>query len=109
MTVYDDPAVNSLVERIDLVPDEGVARLCCVIEAELEDGTRQVQEQLMTTADYSYDWPTVSALVRRIGAETGVDASVYDRLEAFAANPAENRIEDLLACFAALPRAEALR
>ncbi|MFA7666849.1 MAG: MmgE/PrpD family protein [Burkholderiaceae bacterium] len=109
MTAYDDAAVNALVERIDLVSDEGVARLCCVIEVELEDGSRLTREQLMTPADYSYDWPTVSALVRRVGAETGVDASVYDRLAAFADDPAAHRIDDLLACFAALPKAEAVQ
>ena len=108
MTVYDNPAVDALIDRIDLVPDEAVNRLCCVIEVELDDGRKLVQEQLMTPADYSYDWPTVSALVRRIGQETGVASEVYDRLESFARNPAGHRVEDLLACFAALPRPEAV-
>lgn len=107
MTVYDDPGVNALIERIDLVPDESVNRLCCVIEAELEDGRTLVQEQLMTVADYAYDWNTVSALVRRVGAETGVPAQVYDQLEAFAREPGRNGIDEVLACFRALPRAEA--
>lgn len=108
MTAYDDREVNALIERIDLVSDESVKRLCCVIEAELEDGRKLVQEQNMTPTDYSYDWPTVSALVRRIGQETGVASEVYDRLERFADNPSGHRIDDLLACFAALPRAQAV-
>jgi 2-methylcitrate dehydratase PrpD len=103
MTVYDDPEVNALVERIDLVPDEGVARLCCVIEAELDDGGALVQEQMMSVADYAYDWDTVSALVRRVGAETGVPPQAYDRLEAFARAPGGNGLEEVLACFRALP------
>lgn len=103
MMVYDDPAVNALIERIDLVSDDGVDRLCCVIELEFEDGTRLVREQLMTVADYAYDWDTVSGLVRRVGAETGVPADAYDRLEAFARAPGAAGLEDVLACFRALP------
>ncbi|MET0961193.1 MAG: MmgE/PrpD family protein [Noviherbaspirillum sp.] len=103
MTVYDDPEVNALVGRIDLVPDEGVARLCCVIEAELDDGGALVQEQMMSVADYAYDWDRVSALVRRVGAETGVPPQAYDRLEAFARAPGGNGLEEVLACFRALP------
>lgn len=103
MTAYDDPEVNALVERVDLVPDEGVARLCCVIEVVLDDGTALTQEQLMSVADYAYDWETVSALVRRVGAETGVPPQAYDRLEAFARAPGEYGIDAVLACFRALP------
>lgn len=106
MTVYDDRRVNALIERIDLVPDQGVDRLCCVIEAELEDGRTLTQEQLMTVADYAYNWDTASALVRRVGAETGVPDHVYDRLEAFVRNSSGNGIDEVLACFRALPRAQ---
>lgn len=104
MTIYDDAAVNALIARIDLVPDESVDRLCCVIEAELVDGTSIVQDQHMTVADYAYDRATVSALVRRIGAETGVPADAYDRLEAFIDHPGNSGIGGVLACFDALPR-----
>jgi 2-methylcitrate dehydratase PrpD len=107
MTVYDDPEVNALVDRIDLVADESVNRLCCVIELELEDGARLTQEQLMTVADYAYDWDMVAALVRRVGAETGVSPQAYDRLEAFARAPDANGFEQVLACFRALPGAAA--
>lgn len=103
MTTYNDPAVNALVERIELVPDENVARLCCVIDATLTSGEPLSQEQRMTPADYSYDWQTTSQLVRRVGAETGVPARVYDALEAVAANPASATLGELLGCFAALP------
>jgi hypothetical protein len=107
MTVYDDPEVNALIGRINLIPDEGVNRLCSVIEVELEDGATLTHEQLMTVADYAYDWDTVSALVRRVGAETGVPPEVYDRLEAFARSPGGKGMEDVLACFRALPGAAA--
>ncbi|WP_151445401.1 MmgE/PrpD family protein [Lacisediminimonas profundi] len=103
MTTYDDAAVNALIGRIELVPDESVPRLCCVIEAQLEDGRSLVQDQHMTVADYAYDRATVSALVRRVGAESGVPAAVYDKLERFVENAGP--IGDLLDCFAALPPA----
>lgn len=107
MTVYDDPTVNALIERIDLVPDEGVQRLCCVIEARLANGDMMVQDQQMTVADYAYDRATVSALVRRVGAETAVPPRVYDRLEAFVDDPAKGGIAEMVACFNELPRTPA--
>jgi 2-methylcitrate dehydratase PrpD len=104
MTVYDDPAVNALIERTDLVSDESVQRLCCVIEARLANGETVVQDQQMTVADFAYDRATVSALVRRVGAETGVPARAFDRLEAFVDNPAQGGIAEVVACFNELPR-----
>jgi 2-methylcitrate dehydratase PrpD len=103
MTCYDDAKVNALVSRIDLVPDESTERLCCTIEAETSDEKMIVQEQRMTVADYAYDRATVSALVRRIGEETGVSPQAYDRLEAFVDSPAERGIGAVIACFNLLP------
>jgi 2-methylcitrate dehydratase PrpD len=99
MTTYDDARVNALIGRIDLVPDESVERLCCVIEARLADGRELVQDQKMTVADYSYDRAGVSSLVRRVGAESNVPGSVYDRLERFVERPQEAGIDEVLACF----------
>lgn len=107
MTTYDDAGVNALQARIDLVSDESVPRLCCVIEAQTDDGERLVQDQRMTTDDFSYDRATVSELVRRIGAETGVPARAYDLVEAFVDDPAGCGIGTVLEAFALLPRAAA--
>lgn len=104
MTTYDDADVNALSDRIDLVTDESVPVLSCVIEAETADGARLVQDQRMTVADFSYDWGTASRLVRRIGAETGVPAAAYDRIEAFAKAPEQAGIGAVLDAFAMLPR-----
>jgi len=68
------------------------------------DGERLVQDQRMTTDDFAYDRPAVSGLVRRIGAETGVPAHAYDRIEAFVEDPAREGIGAVLEAFAALPR-----
>jgi 2-methylcitrate dehydratase PrpD len=100
MTRYDDSEVNALVERIDLVPDEGVARLCCVIEARFDGGRPPEVEVLdMTPEDYSYDRAGVRALIERVGAEVGLPPSVFQALERFADAPEAAGIEALLACF----------
>ena len=105
MTTYTDAEVNALTDRIDLISDESIAILSCVIEAELADGTQIVQDQRMTVVDFSYDRATVSSLIRRIGDETGVPSQAYDRLEAFADDPVRAGIGQVLQAFAALPRA----
>ncbi len=99
MTTYDDPAVAALIERIELVADDTVPRLCCVVDARLRDGTQLAQDQRMSAADYAYDRPTVARLVRRVGAESGVPAAVYDRLEALMGDLHRASIGDVLACF----------
>lgn len=104
MTTYDDAAVNALVGRVELVPDESVARLCCTIEAELADGSRTGIEQVMTTEDFNYDRATVSGLVRRIGAEQSVPAKAYDLIEDFAFGLPGKGVEQVLAAFALCPR-----
>ncbi len=104
MTTYDDADVNALTDRIDLVTDDSVPVLSCVIEAETADGARVVQDQRMTVADFSYDWETDSKLVRRIGAETGVPAAAYDRIEVFCRDPQRLGIAAVLDAFAMLPR-----
>lgn len=102
MTAYDDAEVNALIDRIDLISDPSVATLCCTIEIDMADGGCVVQEQNMTFADYSYDQPEVSALIRRIGAESQVPSSAYDRLEDFAEHLPDGDIGQVLAAFAEL-------
>jgi 2-methylcitrate dehydratase PrpD len=105
MTTYDDPVVNPLVARIDLIPDESIARLCCVIDATLADGRIITQDQQMTVADFAYDRATVSALVRRIGAEQRVPPAAYDLIESFVSRLPDARLDDVLRAFRLLPRA----
>jgi 2-methylcitrate dehydratase PrpD len=103
MTTYDDADVNALVERIDLVPDEGVSRLCCVIEAELEDGTVETNDKRVTTDDFNYDRRTVSRMVRRIGAEQDVPERAYDRIEEFVEALPRGGIDLVVGAFALCP------
>lgn len=83
MTTYDDADVNDLVARTTLVPDDSIAKLCCIVDVELSDGTRLAQDTRMTTRDYSFDRNAVNALVRRIGDETGIPQAAYDLLNEF--------------------------
>lgn len=87
MTRYDDPAVNDLEARIELVADPAVPVLSCRLEAVTQDGRAVTHEKPMTAADYSYSWAEVSAMVRRIGAEEGVPGAAYDKIETFCAAP----------------------
>ncbi|WP_418319738.1 MmgE/PrpD family protein [Piscinibacter sakaiensis] len=104
MTTYGDAAVNDLSHRIELVTDEKVPVLSCVIEAETADGAWLLQDQRMTVADFAYDWDTDSELVRRIGAETGVPTAAYDCIEDFCRDPQRAGIGTVLDAFAMLPR-----
>lgn len=100
MTTYDDAEVNGLVARTDLISDDSVPRLCCTIEAELADERTVVVAKRMTTEDFNFDRATVSRLVRRIGAEQGVPAEAYDRIERFVAGLPDADIDLVIGAFA---------
>lgn len=103
MTRYDDGEVNALVDRVELIADPSVPQLCARIDVRTKDGRSVTREQNMTFADYSYDRRSVSRLVRRVGAETALPTSAYDRLERFVDRLPEGDIGDVLASFAELP------
>ena len=102
MTSYDDAEVNALMARIEPVADEGVARLCCVLEAETEDGRTVTQDQPMTTEDFNYDWGCVLNLIRRVGAESNVPDAAYERIAGFAQALPDGSLADVLDAFARL-------
>jgi 2-methylcitrate dehydratase PrpD len=99
MTTYDDLAVDGLVQRISLVSDNSVPTLCAVIEAETEDGRLHVRDQRMTAADYAYDRPAVSSLVRRVGAEENVPPAAFDLLEQFVERLPGGTLDDVIGSF----------
>jgi len=103
MTTYDDPAVNELVKRVELVSDPSIPTLSAVIEVETVDGRNHVREQRMTAADYAYDMPTLSAMLRRIGGEEAVPMSAFDRLERFVERLPQGSIEDAISVFTLAP------
>jgi len=99
MTTYDDPAVNGLVERIELVPDSEVPILSAVIEVKTVDGRQFMRDQRMTTEDYNYDRATVSKLVRRIGNEQNVPQKAFDLIEQFVDKLPDSSLDDVLESF----------
>lgn len=98
MTIYDDPAVEALIRRTTLISDPSVPTLCAVIEADTKEGT-VVHEQRMTAADYAYDRPAVSRMLRRIGREQSVSAEAFDRIEGFADRLPQAAIHDAISSF----------
>jgi len=106
MTDFQNTGVARLMENVTMQADETVEPLCTRIEVELSDGTRLLQHERKTTADYAYDRPTISELIRRIGSETAVTAAAYDRIEAVVDHLPKGEIGDLLSIFAqTMPRA----
>lgn len=104
MTDYCHAATNALMGKIDVIADAGVPTLCAIIEVDLAGGQRAVRDQRMTFADFSYDRAAVSELIRRIGRESGVPDTAYDRLEAFVDQLPRARISDVIDGFAMMPR-----
>ena len=104
MTTYDDAEVNALVDRVALVSDEAVPTLCCRIEVEMADGRRIERYEAKTPADFSFDRATVAAMIRRIGGETDVPASAYDRLERFVDELPRGDIGAVIGSFDEAPR-----
>jgi len=99
MTTYDDAQVNGLLESVTLVSKADVPTLSCRIVVELDDGTRLDRYEKKVPTDYSYSRAEVSRMVRRIGAEVGLAAPTYDRLEAFVDGLPSGDIRDVIACF----------
>lgn len=104
MTTYDDGDVNALVDRVELVSDDAVPKLCCRIEIQMADGSRLEHYEQKTPADYSYDRATVSQLIRNIGAEMGIPTSAYDRLERFVDELPDGDIASVVDSFSEAPR-----
>lgn len=104
MLDFDDAVVRELIPRIALVPDETVSRLCCTIELDFADGQQWRHEQVMSTDDFAYDRATARELVLRVGAESGIPAAIYTRLERFIDDPSGCGMDTVTDCFAAAAR-----
>ena len=103
MTTYDDAAVNALVGAVELVSDPSIPILSAIVEMRTADGRDHRREQRMTAAEYAYDLPTLSSLLRRIGGEEGVPMAAFDRLEAFVENLPSRTIGDAISVFELMP------
>lgn len=99
MTTYDDPAINGLVARVTLVPDDTVDRLCCRIEADLADGKPLRHEQIMTVADYAYSRDQVAALIRRVGVDADVPVAAFAAIESFVDGLPSTSVDSVVGAF----------
>jgi 2-methylcitrate dehydratase PrpD len=106
MTTYDDDAIARLITNITVATDPNVPNLSTEIEVVTEKGAALRHDQRMTAADYAYERPAVSKLVRRIGAEQGLPSARYDQLETFVDRLPNADIADVIGVFgkADLPR-----
>lgn len=102
MTTYDDQPVNALVARTTLVTDPQVPVLSAIIEVDTASGETLVHEQRMTPADFAFDRPTLRELLVRIGAEQGLPAELFSRIERAADALPGGRIEDFVSLFAGI-------
>jgi 2-methylcitrate dehydratase PrpD len=102
MTTYDDPKVNTLVDRISLISDESVPVLSANIDVETMDGRRLRRDQRMTAKDYSYHRARVSELVRRIGREENVPIKAFDLIETFVDQLPDGEIGTVVTAFGML-------
>ncbi len=105
MTTYDDAQVEQMIAKIDLLATDEVPILSCRIEVDLASGKTVEHYQQMTTDDYSFDRDGVRDLICRVGAESGIQASTYKRVEDFVYGLPQGNISDVLTAFAELPKA----
>ncbi|PTB99074.1 MmgE/PrpD family protein 4 [Marinobacter sp. Z-F4-2] len=100
MNDFDDLKVNALMPHVEPIADADYGLLACYIEADVDGETRPLGvEQRTDHTEYSYDRSQVSALIRRIGEETGVPGHAYDRLERFSEALPRADIADVLEAF----------
>jgi 2-methylcitrate dehydratase PrpD len=100
MSDFDDQAVNALMSRIEPIADANYGLLACHIEADVADEAQPLSVERRTDhTEYSYDLSQVSALIRRIGEETGVLQHAYDCLERFVEALPRADIADVLEAF----------
>jgi len=97
---YQNARTTAMLQRMKLIPDPEVPRLSCRLEVAMEDGQSIVETMTKSWRDYGFDCGQVSKMVRRVGAETGVPAQAYDRLDAFVARlPRGGDIGELVQSF----------
>lgn len=100
MTDYDDPAINALVDRVDLVADPAIPTLGCRIEVALADGRSLLEDCRMTPADYAWPIDELQERLRRTVAQEGIAPERIDELAAFCADPVGAGVAALNAVFA---------
>ncbi len=101
MTVYNDTAVNRLVDRVALFPDESIPVLSCWIEAVLESGEHVADRCKMTPADYAYGLEELTDRLRATTAQEGLPPDCIDRIAEYCVAPETVPVSRVHAAFAA--------
>ncbi|PMR74808.1 MmgE/PrpD family protein 4 [Billgrantia endophytica] len=103
MSDFDDSAVKALMPHIQPIADPDYGLLACRIEADVAGrDIPLVQERRVDHTEYSYDRLQVSALIRRVGMETGVPEQAYECLERFTEALPRADLNDVLKAFEAI-------
>ncbi len=76
--------------------------LSAVIEADTAEGDTLIHEQRMTPADYAFDRAALREMLTRTGAEQGLPAELFERIESAVDALPGGRIEDFVALFTAI-------
>lgn len=103
MTTYGDPEVNALIERIQLVPDECIPPLSCVVDAHVANGEILSEALSATVENYNLSIDAVETLIRRVGAESGIPTTAFDKVISFSRSLPDSSIEDVLDAFGSYP------
>ena len=105
MTDYHDPAINALVERVDLLADPDMPVLCCRIELQLADGRMLAETCAMTAADYAWGYDELTARLTRTAGQEGLPDDCIADLAALCRDPGVGSVAAINAVFArARPR-----
>jgi 2-methylcitrate dehydratase PrpD len=100
MTEYHDAEINALVDRVDLIADEGVPTLCCRIELRLASGETLTEICNMTPADYAWSFEDLRERLIRTAGQEGLPADCITDLAAFCTDPERVGIAALNKVFA---------
>lgn len=100
MTEYHDAEINALIDRVNLIADEGVPTLCCRIELRLAGGETLTEICNMTPADYAWSFEDLRERLIRTAGQEGLPADCITDLAAFCADPERVGIAALNKVFA---------
>jgi len=100
MTEYHDAEINALVDRVNLIADDGVPTLCCRIELRLAGGETFTEICNMTPADYAWSFEELRERLIRTARQEGLPADCITDLAAFCADPERVGIAALNKVFA---------
>ncbi len=82
MTDFDDPVINDLIGKSDVVADPAFKPLCCAVEIETGDG-RALREELDITSEFfNFSFKQAAELLRNMLPEMKIDATQFEALVA---------------------------